>query len=1103
MASFKRGIAMMRLRLFMFSCMMSSVLGAAVAPADFAYVLETFLNSSGQKWLPSVNDFKDLDFDKTGRLAIPFPFFDLSLVFDLGGWGAGSPFLPLPPAQRPYIDFSAEGLSPVADQAKIAMMKLIQNQLFGALGNSFGSSDPSVDFFSEDDASTQKKHLAEQIFNFKITPSMVYIIKLVLLMKKITEAGVSTGLSEGAWEGAKDAFSVTLTSLADFGILTFRLLNAWNRDSRVAGGLSAVIDEKSPEIGQLLRKMSKSSWGDELFIHRKLDSGWKLLMEGGGIVFGLDGSVKRGLGFSVSAIECASEADAAKLSEFLNQKQLNWDKIETQDMVGQSFLTRVSSLLQMYYQQITQLPEEVRGDREQHAETLSEILDNCTPVDLGRYDLDITNNTAIHPKLKSAAFRSLVGEGRALASYSTLPKVVSAGNSVYFCSNQTGPLDAAKLVAIIFFQALIRYISVLRGSNEMSSEMTAQIKEKERMLQSAHAYLAQPEASFLIVPLGMMLERPSVESYAIAGKYFAKNAARKQANEAVPAGDAANAEPKDTRAEAVAQLLQDAGKNYERAAARVGNIYKKAIKGLQGRLTTNVPDLAELGVGGPTAAPAEATPVAAAPAAGAPATATADVAAAIAEGLNASEGVINRRLHDLSAGEAAGAGASVGAGAGAAVAAVQITTVEAMAGYMRNFKTSEIALIKANITTLEGLLKAAEDALRAVPANDNNLSQLAHWAKVQTALEGERKALIAVQAMPEVMRYPVQELKYGYDQAEKTLTALTKIDRDTLATVLSDYRARAAKDPSARDKATRDALKKARNQLALYYECVLSLYADFLQALDGLWLLSGHALSKQCEENKVYLMQSAAGAGLLQPLADVSVHGALSLLSAQPSMHTFRESLDTERKDSESFGNKITTRRKAYENRQQIIWQGEGYSAVGRRELIEQRAAELQEALDDAAEVRKSKTATEDKIRSAAKWVSDARKALDVDQGRADLEELLRSSQDTLREVVKNIRAIDEETPTATEASRVGMQTLLKESFLFKHQKDLGSPFVNGLFSRIGKHLSLFKEMQPVRAEFEMRLRGISRMYPAFGASLPLLRVLANRFAPGIITEWV
>ncbi len=1095
---------MMRLRLFMFSCMMSSVLSAAVAPADFAYVLETFLNSSGQKWLPSINDFKDLDFDKTGRLAIPFPFFDLSLVFDLGGWGAGSPFLPLPPAQRPYIDFSAEGLSPVADQAKIAMMKLIQNQLFGALGNSFGSSASSVDFFSEDDASTQKKHLAEQIFNFKITPSMVYIIKLVLLMKKITEAGVSTGLSEGAWEGAKDAFSVTLTSLADFGILTFRLLNAWNRDSRVAGGLSAVIDEKSPEIGQLLRKMSKSSWGDELFIHRKLDSGWKLLMEGGGIVFGLDGSVKRGLGFSVSAIECASEADAAKLSEFLNQKQLNWDKIETQDMVGQSFLTRVSSLLQMYYQQITQLPEEVRGEREQHAETLSEILDNCTPVDLGRYDLDITNNTAIHPKLKSAAFRSLVGEGRPVASYSTLPKVVSAGNSVYFCSNQTGPLDAAKLVAIIFFQALIRYISVLRGSNEMSSEMTAQIKEKERMLQSAHAYLAQPEASFLIVPLGMMLERPSVESYAIAGKYFAKNAARKQANEALLAGDPANAEPKDTRAEAVVQLLQDAGKNYERAAARVGNIYRKAIFGLQRRLIITVPELPELGVGGPTAAPAEATPVAAAPAAGAPATATVDFAAAIAEGLKASDQRIEGVLTPLLAGEAAGVGAGVGAGAAAGGPTGQaITTVEAMAQYMQAFKTSEIALIKAHITALEEILKAAETELRAVPANDNNLSQLAHWAKVQTALEGERKTLIAVQAMPEVMRYPVQELKYGYDQAEKTLTALRQMDRDSLATVLSDYRARAAKDPSARDGATRNALKKARNQLALYYECVLSLYADFLQALDGLWLLSGHALSKQCEENKVYLMQSAAEAGSPQLLADALEDGSLSLLSAQPSMHTFRESLDNERKDSVSFGSKISIRRNAYEKRQQIIWQGEGYSAIGRRELIEQRAAELQEALDDAAEVRKSKTANEDKIRSAATRVSDARKALDVDQGRADLEELLRSSQDTLREVVKNIRAIDEETPTATEASRVGMQTLLKESFLFKHQKDLGSPFVNGLFSRIGKHLSLFKEMQPVRAEFEMRLRGISRMYPAFGASLPLLRVLANRFAPGIITEWV
>ncbi len=74
---------------------------------------------------------------------------------------------------------------------------------------------------------------------------------------------------------------------------------------------------------------------------------------------------------------------------------------------------------------------------------------------------------------------------------------------------------------------------------------------------------------------------------------------------------------------------------------------------------------------------------------------------------------------------------------------------------------------------------------------------------------------------------------------------------------------------------------------------------------------------------------------------------------------------------------------------------------------------------------------------------------------------------------------------------------------MFKHQKDLGRPFVNGLFSRISKHLSLFKEMQPVRAEFEMRLRGISRMYPALTVSLPLIRVLVNRFAPGIITEWV
>jgi hypothetical protein len=414
---------------------------------------------------------------------------------------------------------------------------------------------------------------------------------------------------------------------------------------------------------------------------------------------------------------------------------------------------------------------------------------------------------------------------------------------------------------------------------------------------------------------------------------------------------------------------------------------------------------------------------------------------------------------------------------------------------MKAFKAGKIIETKSTIQTLEGLLADAEETLRG--ASDlTNLAPLARWAKVQTALEGERKVLSAVQAMPEIMYYPVQELMYGYTQAQQTLTMLDRVDREKLATVLSKYRSHAAKDPRARSKETRDALKEARNQLALYYECVLALYDDFLQALDGLWLLSGHKLTQQCESNKAFLM------GVEQAGKQFDQRAITLGELANSDMSTLKTTLAAEA-DSEAFALKMQNRLKAYEKRAQVIWQGDGYSAIGQRELIEQRQAELQEALDDAAEIRKKKGATDPDLQVAVNRVAAARTALEADQGRADLQQLLQSARAALQEVVTRIRAIDDETPDATAASRLGMQTLLKESFVFKHQKDLGSPFVNGLLGAVSKHLSLFKEMQPVRAEFEMRLRGVLRMYPALAVSLPLIRVLANRFAPGVITEWV
>jgi hypothetical protein len=172
---------------------------------------------------------------------------------------------------------------------------------------------------------------------------------------------------------------------------------------------------------------------------------------------------------------------------------------------------------------------------------------------------------SFHPQLTTTAFASLIGVGRLIERYTALPVVVAADQWVYFCTNQTGAIEAGKLVAIIFFQALWRYMEVIRGNKEMDAEVTAKVREKERSLQSAQTYLQTAEASFLQLPLGLLLERPTVDFYALAGKFIKD----KDAGE--------------NRATMVKELLEHSKQNHRKAAARVGNIYKKALDELRAK----------------------------------------------------------------------------------------------------------------------------------------------------------------------------------------------------------------------------------------------------------------------------------------------------------------------------------------------------------------------------------------------------------------------------------------------------------------------------------------------------------------------------------------
>lgn len=568
---------MTRLRLFFYLGFFAITTSLTPATEPMAQLLEAFLNSGGQaspiKMSASgfMTSLKELDFYTTGRLSLPF-FSGFGVMFDLGGAGSGSPFLALPEPQRVYLDWNDNGsLSPAAAQARTMFMKIAQDRLVGFFNDDMlGSSDGegAIDFFGEDDEAGKKRHPLERLFSFKVTPGLVYAIKLFLLLK---HAGEHYGKKFLDKKESSDRFVRGFSYVADIGVLTLRLLKAWRRDSRAAGGISAAIEDCMPSLGQLLRDVSRkcipatlNPSHDEMFLHNKLDRMWKLIMTGDGIEFGPDGSVQRGLGVAISGLECRSAEEAKILSDFLNQKQINWDKIETQDMADKPFIVRVAMISQLYAMQMHRLPEAEQTERRATFEVVRGIIEDIVlrhgQKEFGRYDLDSTNPVGVDAHLLTDSFRSLVGPGRPLGYAGDLPKVVHADHFVYYCTNETDATDAAKIVAVIFFQALWEYLEVMRGNNEMSAEITARVREKERRQQFAQAYLENPEASFLKLPLGLLLERPTVDFYAVAGPYF-----------------------KDSKecSNAIKTLIKGTLESHKKAAARVGNLYREALDNLK------------------------------------------------------------------------------------------------------------------------------------------------------------------------------------------------------------------------------------------------------------------------------------------------------------------------------------------------------------------------------------------------------------------------------------------------------------------------------------------------------------------------------------------
>ena len=436
-----------------------------------------------------------------------------------------------------------------------------------------------------------------------------------------------------------------------------------------------------------------------------------------------------------------------------------------------------------------------------------------------------------------------------------------------------------------------------------------------------------------------------------------------------------------------------------------------------------------------------------------------------------------------------------------------IQNVEEMVVFMQAFKEKEIEEIQKTLAGLERMLYGVEKELAGLAPGADPKSLLVKWAKIKSAIEGERQVLAAVKGMPEQMAYPQEELGYGYEQAKKTIELLSdaskKITKESVGQSLKSYQEYAFKQvkDDGKDK-KKKAITFGRDELALYYELAIGLYDDFLRMTDALWLTSAHAFVKQktAEINNLQeqLKPELGIEGSLVPL-----QGAGGLISEKMKKRLEKELVDVKCKEKRMAECKGKIEK--YRDQQKAIWQNDG-AVVGKRELVEQRRADWNEAKAAENDARTAKgTGTDEWIKFAIEVTNEAWNALVKDQGRYDLEQVIVQARETLRTIVTSIRAIDEN-DLETESTKRGMRILMHEAGLFNQTKyvngSLGNSFFNHLAAGLSKHIALFKEMKPISADFEMRLRAVSRMYPALAVALPTVRVLADKYAPGIVDVW-
>lgn len=405
-------------------------------------------------------------------------------------------------------------------------------------------------------------------------------------------------------------------------------------------------------------------------------------------------------------------------------------------------------------------------------------------------------------------------------------------------------------------------------------------------------------------------------------------------------------------------------------------------------------------------------------------------------------------LHEISAPELAGR------------EQVLETTVSADKGELvRAFKKERAVAIMQNIANLRAKREAAEAGLREKVKKTEDepeayLGALAHWAKINAALQEEEEVLAFVEALPDNIQD--DEIKLAIKQTDSMQAVYGSIDKDYVRVKSDAWQAQGGKGASANGLTVSETLKGARDAMAAYYEVVGNLYRDANQMIEGLWLVA----AADFEAGK-----------------DAQIAEQLTTPGEELS--------------------RLRTQRAA-------IWQGVGDKRIlGKRELVEQRKADLDRAVASQKEARKQKGDTNDAIAAASEKISACRAAYEQDRGRLATQEMLLKAHEDLRIVIGQIRDIDENTPEQTEKSRIGLKVLKREAALVATPDTMGggSKVIMRVASVLGKRIGAIKEIEPVRSEFELRMKHLEELFPQIKLALAGVRLVGNVVAPGLLKE--